>query len=111
MSLASDAPPARTGFRFERWAPLILLVGAFVIYVIVAVATDQTQYLSFGQPVFGAFAEIEVHMAQRGIQLEASPWSYKGFCFETVDIRRPDIARDRARARQGRREVRALQQV
>ncbi|WHZ33353.1 ABC transporter permease [Sagittula sp. MA-2] len=48
MSLASDAPPARTGFRFERWAPLILLVGAFVIYVIVAVATDQTQYLSFG---------------------------------------------------------------
>jgi ribose transport system permease protein len=47
MSIAEDTPPRKTGFRFERWAPLILLGGAFAIYVIVAVATGQTQYLTF----------------------------------------------------------------
>ncbi|SFD83196.1 ABC transporter permease [Roseivivax sediminis] len=46
MSAADTPAPTRAGFRFERWAPLILLAGAFAIYVIVAVATDQTQYLT-----------------------------------------------------------------
>ncbi|MEC7760591.1 MAG: ABC transporter permease [Pseudomonadota bacterium] len=47
MSIAEDTPPRKAGFRFERWAPLILLGGAFAIYVVVAVATGQTQYLTF----------------------------------------------------------------
>lgn len=47
---ASDANPPRkpkTGFRLERWAPLILLGGAFAIYIGVALATGQAQYLTF----------------------------------------------------------------
>lgn len=49
MSL-SQSPPAqkpKTGFRLERWAPLILLGGASLIYVGVALATGQGQYLTF----------------------------------------------------------------
>ncbi|QDY70416.1 ABC transporter permease [Qingshengfaniella alkalisoli] len=47
MSVHSDTSPRRKAFRFERWAPLILLGGSFLIYVLVALATDQTQYLTF----------------------------------------------------------------
>ncbi len=47
MSIASDMPPIKRGFRFDRWAPLLLLGGAFLIYVVVAIATGQTQYLTF----------------------------------------------------------------
>ncbi|WP_102109444.1 ABC transporter permease [Oceaniglobus roseus] len=46
MSLAEDTPPRATGFRFERWAPLILLAGAALIYVAVAIGTGQAQYLT-----------------------------------------------------------------
>ena len=47
MSVAPDDPaPRAAGFRFERWAPLILLAGAFAIYVAVALATGQGQYLT-----------------------------------------------------------------
>lgn len=45
----SDAvvPAARAvRFRFEVWAPAILLVGALAIYVLVAIVTGQTQYLT-----------------------------------------------------------------
>jgi len=38
--------PAKPGLRCERWAPALLLVIALVIYVVIAVATDQTQYLT-----------------------------------------------------------------
>lgn len=41
-----SASSAATGFRFERWAPVILLGIAFAIYVAIAVATGQTQYLT-----------------------------------------------------------------
>lgn len=47
MSIASDTRPTKKGFRFDRWAPLLLLGGAFSIYVAVAIATGQTQYLTF----------------------------------------------------------------
>jgi ribose transport system permease protein len=47
VSIADDIPRRKTGFRFERWAPLILLGGAFLIYVGVALATNQAQYLTF----------------------------------------------------------------
>ncbi|PZX10863.1 ribose transport system permease protein [Palleronia aestuarii] len=47
MSLAAASrEPTGDGFRFDRWAPLILLGGAAAIYVAVAVATGQTQYLT-----------------------------------------------------------------
>lgn len=46
MSIVEATAPRKTGFRFERWAPLILLGGAFLIYVVIALATDQAQYLS-----------------------------------------------------------------
>jgi ribose transport system permease protein len=47
MSIAEDTPRRKAGFRFERWAPLILLGGALVIYVVVALVTGQAQYLTF----------------------------------------------------------------
>ncbi|GGL71405.1 ABC transporter permease [Wenxinia marina] len=47
MSVSGDPAPRRPAFRFERWAPLILLGGAFAIYVVVAFATGQAQYLTF----------------------------------------------------------------
>ncbi|MBV6638593.1 MAG: ABC transporter permease [Mameliella sp.] len=47
MSIAEDTPRRKAGFRFERWAPLILLGGALAIYVVVALVTGQAQYLTF----------------------------------------------------------------
>ncbi|MDD9733320.1 ABC transporter permease [Mameliella sp. AT18] len=47
MSIAEDTPRRKVGFRFERWAPLILLGGALAIYVVVALVTGQAQYLTF----------------------------------------------------------------
>lgn len=40
-------PPPRFTFRFERWAPALLLGIALLIYVGIAVGTGQTQYLTF----------------------------------------------------------------
>jgi ribose transport system permease protein len=40
--------PAKPGLRFERWAPALLLLIALAVYAVIAVATDQTQYLTFG---------------------------------------------------------------
>ena len=54
MSHAAEAPDARTagrGFRFEVWAPAFLFAAAFAIYVVVAVASGQTQYLTLGNLV------------------------------------------------------------
>jgi ribose transport system permease protein len=39
--------PPRFTFRFERWAPALLLGIALLIYVGIAVGTGQTQYLTF----------------------------------------------------------------
>ena len=36
----------KTGFRFEVWAPAILLVSALAIYILITVGTGQTQYLT-----------------------------------------------------------------
>lgn len=49
MSLSQSSPvrKPKTGFRLERWAPLFLLGGASLIYVGVALATGQGQYLTF----------------------------------------------------------------
>ena len=47
MSIAEDTPRRKGGFRFERWAPLMLLGGALAIYVVVALVTGQAQYLTF----------------------------------------------------------------
>ncbi|MFC0160774.1 ABC transporter permease [Mameliella alba] len=47
MSIAEDTPRRKAGFRFERWAPLILLGGALAIYVLVTLVTGQAQYLTF----------------------------------------------------------------
>lgn len=41
---APDRPA--TGFRFDKWAPVILLSGAVLIYIAVAVTTGQTQFLT-----------------------------------------------------------------
>ncbi|MCF1741338.1 ABC transporter permease [Paradevosia shaoguanensis] len=49
MTDATMQPVARrrkSGFRFERWAPALLLVIAFAIYAIVALATGQPQFLT-----------------------------------------------------------------
>ena len=48
MSAAVETRPAGRGFRFELWAPVILLATAFALYVAIAVATGQTQYLTAG---------------------------------------------------------------
>jgi ribose transport system permease protein len=50
MSEIALSPP-RTGFRFDRWAPALLLGFAFLVYAAIAVATDQAQYLTFGNLV------------------------------------------------------------
>ncbi|WP_108483162.1 ABC transporter permease [Oceaniglobus ichthyenteri] len=47
----TDNTPAKPGFRFEKWAPVILLALAFGLYVAIALITDQTQYLTFGNLV------------------------------------------------------------
>lgn len=39
--------PSAFRFRFDRWAPALLLLAAVTIYVIACVATGQTQYLSW----------------------------------------------------------------
>ncbi|ODT71096.1 MAG: ABC transporter permease [Pelagibacterium sp. SCN 63-23] len=39
--------PARFSFRFERWAPALLLFVALLVYVAIAVGRGQTQYLTF----------------------------------------------------------------
>jgi len=44
---AGQAPAARVRFRFDRWAPALLLLAAVSIYVGACVATGQTQYLSW----------------------------------------------------------------
>lgn len=45
---ASQAPAIRRPrFRFERWAPALLLLAAVAIYVGACLATGQTQYLSW----------------------------------------------------------------
>ncbi|TYB90710.1 ABC transporter permease [Oceaniovalibus sp. ACAM 378] len=46
MSAPEGIRPVKPGFRFEKWAPVILLALASVLYIAIAVATDQTQYLS-----------------------------------------------------------------
>jgi ribose transport system permease protein len=49
MSVVTSSPPTRTrrgGFKFERNAPAILLAIAVAIYVAIAYATGQTQYLT-----------------------------------------------------------------
>jgi len=48
MTMTATQTPAkrRGGFRFERNAPAILLAIAVGIYVVIAVATRQTQYLT-----------------------------------------------------------------
>ncbi|MDB5525016.1 MAG: transporter permease [Rhizobium sp.] len=40
-------PPPKAGFRFDRWAPAVLLGFALLVYVGIAVGTGQTQYLTF----------------------------------------------------------------
>ena len=45
---ADQGKPARPKFRFERWAPAILLVGAVVLYIVACLVTGQTQYLTWG---------------------------------------------------------------
>lgn len=49
MSEASVAhqPAMRARFRFDRWAPALLLLTAVAIYVAACMATGQTQYLSW----------------------------------------------------------------
>ena len=37
----------RFTFRFERWAPALLLVLALLVYVAIAIGTGQTQFLTF----------------------------------------------------------------
>lgn len=39
--------PPRFTFRFERWAPALLLILALATYVAIAVGSGQTQYLTF----------------------------------------------------------------
>lgn len=47
--MAADQGRApRAKFRFERWAPAILLAGAVVLYIGACHVTGQTQYLTWG---------------------------------------------------------------
>ncbi len=39
--------PAPVRFRFDRWAPALLLLAAVTIYVVACLATGQTQYLNW----------------------------------------------------------------
>lgn len=41
------AHPVRFVFRFERWAPALLLALALLVYVVIAIGTGQTQFLTF----------------------------------------------------------------
>jgi ribose transport system permease protein len=41
-----SASPPRFTFRFDRWAPALLLAIALLAYVVIALATGQTQYLT-----------------------------------------------------------------
>ena len=43
--------PPKAGFRFDRWAPALLLGIALVIYIAIALSTNQAQYLTFGNLV------------------------------------------------------------
>lgn len=43
----SKASAGRPRFRFDRWAPALLLLTAVLIYVLACVVTGQTQYLSW----------------------------------------------------------------
>ncbi|KKC32733.1 ABC transporter permease [Devosia psychrophila] len=45
--MSDIANPPRFTFRFERWAPALLLGFALLAYVGIAVGTGQTQYLTF----------------------------------------------------------------
>ncbi|KKB07041.1 ABC transporter permease [Devosia geojensis] len=40
-------PRPRAGLRFERWAPALLLVVALLLYVLIAVGTGQSRYLTW----------------------------------------------------------------
>ena len=46
MSDTAMISSPKTGFRFEVWAPAILLVSALAIYILITVGTGQTQYLT-----------------------------------------------------------------
>lgn len=46
MSDPTEKRPAKTGFQFEKRAPLILLATAFAIYIVAVIASGQAQYLS-----------------------------------------------------------------
>ena len=48
---ATTAGRSGPRFRFERWAPALLLAAAFALYAGIAVATGQTQYLTLGNLV------------------------------------------------------------
>ncbi len=43
--------PPRSGFRFDRWAPALLLGIALAVYIAIALSTNQAQYLTFGNLV------------------------------------------------------------
>lgn len=46
-AIVAGMKPAGFRFRFDRWAPALLLMAAVAIYVIACIATGQTQYLSW----------------------------------------------------------------
>jgi len=50
MTDISLSPP-KAGFRFDRWAPALLLGFALLVYAVIAIATDQAQYLTFSNLV------------------------------------------------------------
>lgn len=45
--IADQPRRAAPRFRFDRWAPALLLLAAVTIYVVACIATGQTQYLSW----------------------------------------------------------------
>jgi ribose transport system permease protein len=51
VTTTTTAVPSGRRFRFERWAPALLLAAAFALYAGIAVATGQTQYLTLGNLV------------------------------------------------------------
>ena len=40
---SDSAPAAPAPFRYERWAPVILLGAIVLLYIIIAIATGQSQ--------------------------------------------------------------------
>ncbi len=46
MNIADDTHRPERGFRFEVWAPVMLLGAAFGLYAAIALATGQPQYLT-----------------------------------------------------------------